>query len=217
MKGLCCSERTETQASPAFERRKYMFQRILVPLDGSPLAEQALPIAARIARATGGTVVLLHVAPLHVEYGPYLAQAPSFSEVVLQEELAHAESYLARVANANDFVGIKTEMETIFGIPAQTILTFAHIRKVDLIVMCSHGYTGFKRWAVGSVARKIVQQSAAPVLLLREGSPTSEKLLTGAVRSLRASFALADSSCAMDWLQPLVQSLRALRPPLPRQ
>src|SRR5258707_9465942 len=138
MKGLCCSKRIETQASPEFESRKYMLQRILVPLDGSPLAEQALPIAARIARATGGTVILLHVTPLHVEYGPYLAQAQSLSEVVLQEELAHAESYLARVANANDFVGIKTETVTIFGIPAQTILTFAHIRKVDRIFQCDH-------------------------------------------------------------------------------
>jgi nucleotide-binding universal stress UspA family protein len=194
-----------------------MFQRILVPLDGSPLAEQALPIAARIARATGGTVILLHVAPLHVEYGPYLAQAPSLSEVVLQEELAHAESYLARVANAIDFVGIKTETETIFGIPAQTILTFAHIRKVDLIVMCSHGYTGFKRWAVGSVARKIVQQSAAPVLLLREGSPTSEKLLTGAVNSLHAVVALDGSSFAEASLEPVAQLVAALSAPLQGQ
>src|SRR5215467_1725359 len=174
MQGLCCSERTETQETPAFERRKCMFQRILVPLDGSPRAEQALPLAARIARAAGGTVVLLHVAYLHIEYGPYLLQAPYVSELALKEELAKAKSYLAGIASSDEFVGIKTKTEAIFGIPAQTILTFAHVSKVDLIIMCSHGYTGFKRWAVGSVARKIVQQSAAPVLLLREGAPMSE-------------------------------------------
>jgi len=107
-------------------------------------------------------------------------------------------------------------METIFGIPAQTILTFAHIRKVDLIVMCSHGYTGFKCWAVGSVARKIVQQSAAPVLLLCEGSPTSEKLLTGAVHSLLAVVALDGSSFAEASLEPVAQ-LVALSAPLQGQ
>src|SRR5215467_9636259 len=95
MQGLCCSERTETQEPPAFERKKCMFQRILVPLDGSPLAEQALPVAARVARATGGTVVLLHVAHLHVEYGPYLVQTPYFSELALKEEQAKVNSCAA--------------------------------------------------------------------------------------------------------------------------
>jgi nucleotide-binding universal stress UspA family protein len=194
-----------------------MFQRILVPLDGSPLAEQALPIATRIARATRGTVILLHVAHLHIEYGPYLVQTPYFSELALKEELAKANSYLAGIASSDEFVGIKTETEAIFGIPAQTILTFAHIRKVDLIVMCSHGYTGFKRWAVGSVARKIVQQSASPVLLLREGSPTSEKLLTGAVHSLRAVVALDGSSFAKASLEPVAQLVAALSAPLQGQ
>jgi nucleotide-binding universal stress UspA family protein len=194
-----------------------MFQRILVPLDGSPLAERALPIAARIARATSGTVVLLHVAHLHVEYGPYLVQTPYFSELALKEELAKANNYLAGIASSDEFVGIKTETEAIFGIPAQTILTFAHVSKVDLIIMCSHGYTGFKRWAVGSVARKIVQQSAAPVLLLREGSPTSEKLLTGAVHSLRAVVALDGSSFAEAALEPVAQLVAALSAPLQGQ
>jgi nucleotide-binding universal stress UspA family protein len=191
-----------------------MFQRILVPLDGSPLAEQALPIAARIARATGGTVVLLHVAHLHVEYGPYLLQAPYFSELALKEELAKANSYIAGIAGSDEFVGIRTETEALFGIPAQTILTFAHVSKVDLIVMCSHGYAGFKRWAVGSVARKIVQQSAAPVLLLREGAPMSEKLLTGAVHPLRAVVAVDGSPCAEASLEPVAQLVAALSAPL---
>src|SRR5258708_26378214 len=83
--------------------------------------------------------------------------------------------------------------------------------------MCRHGYTGFKRWAVGSVARKIVQQSAAAVLLLREGSPTSEKLLTGAVRSLRAVVALDGSSCAEASLEPVAQLVAALSAPLQGQ
>src|SRR5262245_16710208 len=99
----------------AFERGKCMFQRILVPLDGSPRAEQALPLAARIARATGGIGVLFHVAYLSIEYSPYLVRAPSLSEAVLQEKMAHADSYLAGVASSEEFVGIKTETETIFG------------------------------------------------------------------------------------------------------
>lgn len=190
-----------------------MFQRILVPLDGSPRSEQALPLAARLARATGGTVILLHVVHLHVEYSPYLIQVLYFSEATIQDELARAKSYLACLASTEEFVGLKTKTEAVIGIPAQAILTFAHESKADLIVMCSHGYTGFKRWALGSVAQKIVQQSAAPVLLMREGAPTSIKHLVGPAHPLRAVVALDGSSFAEASLEPVAQLVAALSAP----
>jgi nucleotide-binding universal stress UspA family protein len=75
-----------------------MFQKILVPLDGSARAERAVPIAARIAQTTGGSVVVLHVVHLLVGYAPYLVQASAFTETALNEALEHANAYLARVA-----------------------------------------------------------------------------------------------------------------------
>jgi nucleotide-binding universal stress UspA family protein len=150
-----------------------MFQKLLVPLDGSAREERAVPIAARIAQATGGTVVVLHVVHLLVEYAPSLVQAPALTETALNEALENANAYLARVARSPALEGIKTETEAFFGVEAYTILTFAQASKVDLIVLCSHGRTGFKRWALGSVAQKIARHSTVPVLLLREGAPES--------------------------------------------
>jgi nucleotide-binding universal stress UspA family protein len=77
-----------------------MFQKLFVPLDGSARAERAVPIAVRIAQATGGTVVLLHVVHLLVEYAPSLVQAPALTETALHEALEHANAYLARVAHS---------------------------------------------------------------------------------------------------------------------
>jgi len=114
---------------------------------------------------------VLHVVHLLVEYAPSLVQAPDFTETALNEALEHAKAYLARVTRSPALEGIKTETEAFFGVEAYTILTFARASKVDLIVLGSHGRTGFKRWALGSVAQKIARHSTVPVLLLREGAP----------------------------------------------
>jgi nucleotide-binding universal stress UspA family protein len=189
-----------------------MFQKILVPLDRSARAERAVPIAARIAQTTGGTVVLLHVVHLLVEYAPYLVQAPAFTETALNEELENANAYLARVARSPALEGIKTETEAFFGVEAYTILTFAQASKVDLIVLCSHGRTGFKRWALGSVAQKIVRHSTAPVLLLREGAPESRLSASpaGGMHPLRALVALDGSPAAEVTLIPAAHLVAAL-------
>ena len=71
-----------------------MFKRILVPLDGSARAESALPVAARIARASGGVIVLMQVVNMPVEYGPYLGQVGIFTQETLEVELEAAETYL---------------------------------------------------------------------------------------------------------------------------
>ncbi len=77
-----------------------MFQRILIPLDGSPRAEQAVPVAAPIARASGGSVLLLQVVSPPIDYGGGLAQAPLMMEQVIETELAVASRYVDRVAKA---------------------------------------------------------------------------------------------------------------------
>jgi len=189
-----------------------MFQKILVPLDGSARAERAVPIAARIAQTTGGTVVVLHVVHLLVEYAPYLVQAPALTETALNEELEHANAYLARVARSPALEGIKTETEAFFGVEAYTILTFARASKVDLIVLCSHGRTGFKRWALGSVAQKIARHSTVPVLLLREGAPESRLSASpaGGMHPLRALVALDGSPAAEVTLVPAAHLVAAL-------
>ncbi len=160
-----------------------MFKRILVPLDGSTRAEQAIPVAARIARALGGSVTLLRVATAPVDTGKF-SKTPEFVEESLDADLAESTSYLEKVAKSDELVGITTEVKTLSGAAAPTILSTAQSFHSSIIVMCSHGYTGFKRWMLGSVADKVTHHSPIPVLVLREGGPVPAAAVQQPVRAL---------------------------------
>src|SRR5919204_166456 len=110
-----------------------MFQRILVPLDGSHRAERAIPVAARIARASGGTVILVRAISTVVDFWP--SDTP-------QAGLTGVEHYLADTRTAIDLEGVATEIMVLSGPAAPAILRAAHSSQADLIVLCSHGYTG---------------------------------------------------------------------------
>src|SRR6266571_189487 len=168
---------------PNNKRRTIMYKRILVPLDGSARAEQAIPVAARIARALGGSVILLRVATAPVDTGKYSATS-GYVEETIDADLIGATSYLENIAGSNELAGIKTEVKTLTGAVAPAILSAAQSFHANLIVMCSHGYTGFKRWALGSVADKVTRHSPIPVLVLREGGPLPATAAHQPVRAL---------------------------------
>lgn len=161
-----------------------MFKRILVPLDGSTRAERAVPIAARIARAFGGSVTLLRVATTPAEYGPFIAPPSSYAKESIDADLAEATAYLEGVAKSGELAGVDTEVKALFGAAAPAILSAAQSFHASMIVMCSHGYTGFKRWVLGSVADKIARHSPMPVLVLREGGPVPATANQQQVRAL---------------------------------
>jgi len=148
-----------------------MFERIVVPLDGSPRAEQSLPVAARLAHAAGGSVVLVQVVSPPTDFGGGWAPVPLLTEQVIEDELAEATDYLKTVAGSPTFGGIDTTTEVMFGSPAQHILATAEARAADLIVLCSHGRTGFTRWVLGSVAHQLAHHSPVPVLVLHQDEP----------------------------------------------
>ncbi len=195
-----------------------MFQRILVPLDGSLRAQRAIPVAARIAHACGGSVVLLCVVSIPVEYIPNMYG--SCSTMVIHDlqdaELEQAKHYLAGVAQSEHLVDIRTDTEAISGTAALTILDVAHRQHVDLIVMCSHGHTGFKRWILGSVAQKVARHSPAPVLVLRDGGSLPTNSFPDPTRPLRAlmgTVALDGSELAETALVPAAHLVAALAAP----
>ncbi len=146
-----------------------MFHHILVPLDGSTRAEQAFPVAIRIARATGGSLTLLRVVEPATRFTEYSAELAENPRELPEDEINRAKVYLSHVLATNSLegMGITTEVRT--GIVAQEILRCVQEHEDDLIVICSHGTTGLKRWLLGSVAQKIAHTSPVPVLIVREG------------------------------------------------
>jgi nucleotide-binding universal stress UspA family protein len=192
-----------------------MFQHILVPLDGSSRAEQALPVAARLAQATSGTVVLLRVVSLPAEFMFYPAADPDVVQSIIDDDLEEARNYLDCLTRVSSLSGVHTETAVIVGQAASTVLWMVGARRIDLIVMCSHGYTGMKRWILRSVAEKVAHHAPVPVLLLREGGPALVGTPPHAEGPLRALIPLDGSARAKAALVPAAQLIAALSAPGP--
>ncbi|MFI5339876.1 MAG: universal stress protein [Candidatus Methylomirabilales bacterium] len=141
-----------------------MFARILVPLDGSPLAEGILPEVAELATLHDAELMLLRVALAHTLPGVDATDA----QVYAVEE---AEGYLAEVERRLAPQGITVTRAVRYGHAAEEILDHAQVRRVDLIAMSTHGRTGILRLVLGSVAEAVLRASPVPVLLLRAMAP----------------------------------------------
>ncbi len=190
-----------------------MFKRILVPLDGSTRAERAIPVAARIARASGGAVVLARAVNVAIGFLPSLVGEATVVQSVLDAGQAAAEEYLAGIKQAPELVDITTETRILFGPVGSAILASAESSQADLIVLCSHGYTGMTRWALGSVAEKVARYALVPVLVLREAGPVPTGPHPDVTRPLRALVALDGSLLAKAALEPAASLIAALSAP----
>jgi nucleotide-binding universal stress UspA family protein len=147
-----------------------MMKRILVPLDGSLLAERALAVAAKLARSTDGTLILVQALTLPVEYGsPFM---PEVIPLTIQAEDLQAQAYLTRQVGRPILSGIPIETAVLGQPPAVSILNATTAFRSDMIVMTSHGRTGMGRWVFGSVAEHVVREATVPVLVLREHRPS---------------------------------------------
>ena len=184
-----------------------MFKRILIPLDGSARAESAITVAARIALAYGASITLLRVEETPVEYGSFVAPPASYTKEAIKANLVEATSYLETVAKTEELAGIEVETKALFGAVAPTIIDAAQVYHSSLVVMCSHGFTGFKRWILGSVADHIARHITTPVLILREGAPL---LATTAKQPVRALVALDGSQLSEAVFEPVAYLVAAL-------
>ena len=189
-----------------------MFKRILVPLDGSQRAERALPVAARVARASQGTVVLIQVVSIPIEYGPPLAPA-TYTPAMLEAAEAGAKSYLDSVVQSSVLAGIPTETHVPTGTPALTILQSIATRNTDMVVMSSHGRTGIARWMLGSVAQHVARHSPVPVFVLREHGPSPVEPHPDVEHLFRMLVPLDGSTVAEAALEPAVALATALTAP----
>ena len=149
-----------------------MFQKILVPLDGSKLAECALPYAEELAKGCNTEeVILISVTERVQGYRPVEDASQPLGQQLIPEATGkkerQAQRYLSKIAKTLGAKGIRVRTEVLLGNPAEEITIFAKHNSADIIVMSSHGRSGPSRWAYGSVADKVFRASCVPVLMVR--------------------------------------------------
>ena len=142
-----------------------MYRNMLVPVDGSALAESAFAYARELAGRLGANVTVLHVVdprestslPMHQAYASHSAEAVK-----------------RRMSDIRERLGVKPDAEApqvrgevVTGRAPDEILRYARDKGIDLMVMSTHGRTGIRRWVLGSVADEVLRQATVPVLLVR--------------------------------------------------
>jgi nucleotide-binding universal stress UspA family protein len=219
------------------EKGNVMQSHIVVPLDGSPLAETILPYAAALARAESAKLTLLHTIPPFSSLGIMSMRMP---ENWFDQEMAWMKNYLANVAQRlTEEVGIHVQTEVLDGDPATEIISYAHHdHKVILNAMATHGLGSGYRWRFGSVTAKVLYEMPTSMLLLRprgkghaparpvsyhtilvplDGSPVAEQALeeaqriatgVGASLLLLAVMPASRESTASEYLEHIAQQLR---------
>lgn len=146
-----------------------MFQKILVCLDGSKLAEQILPYAAEQAARFGSSLVLFQVVSLASIPTP--TGIESVPVAVPNDQLADAEAaardYLNGLALPLRDKGVKVQCVTMVGHPAESIVSYAEENRFDLVAIATHGRSGLRRLVFGSVADYVIRKSGLPILLIK--------------------------------------------------
>ena len=146
-----------------------MLQRMLVPLDGSELAEVVFTYAKELAGRLDIEIVLLYVfSPALREFVPmHRAYIERAAETVKRQ----AQEVQEKTGIQPGGKPIEVRGEMVAGYPAEEILRYADENTIDLILMATHGRSGHKRWVMGNVADKVLRASKVPVLLARAGIP----------------------------------------------
>lgn len=178
-----------------------MFTHILVPLDGSPLAQGVLPYALALASATDTPITLLCVVPsMQVRPDYYI----SYNAATEAAQLAAAGDALDTLAQSLRSHGPRIATAVAVGDAADQILRYAEENGVDAIVMASHGRGGAFHWVFGSVARKVITAASVPTLVVRTKDVPEHPETPAAIRSILVPL---DGSERAEAVIPLVTDL----------
>ncbi|MFC1928874.1 universal stress protein [Chloroflexota bacterium] len=146
-----------------------MYQKMLVPLDGSELAEVVFTYAKELAGRLGLEVILLHIgAPEERKFVPMHRAYIERSAEILRRQSRAIQRRMGVQAGGKP---VEVRGGLVKGYPAEEILRYAYEHAVDLILMATHGRSGLKSWILGNVADKVLRVSKIPVLLVRAGIP----------------------------------------------
>lgn len=138
-----------------------MYERILVPTDGSAGADAAFEHAVTLARAAGATLHVINVVD------PSLVPPEIGSESVLETFRESGEELVQQLRTEAEAAGLTVETAVVSGAPAERIRRYAVDHEADLVVMGTHGRTGIDYWLLGSVAERVVRTCPVPVLTVR--------------------------------------------------
>ena len=157
-----------------------MFDKVLVPLDGSELAERSLDPALAIVARPGGELILLNVPVYRTMVGPgasgYSVTIPSQALDLMSRD--ETEAYLERIRQTRASSGLAIKIEVLDGDVAGNIVDLAAEQEVDLIVMTTHGYSGFTYWMLGSITERVLRNAPCPVLAVRCADSPTHTLIT---------------------------------------
>lgn len=142
-----------------------MYSKILVPVDGSLLAEAVLPHAVALAKLSGAEIVLLRVAVNPV--AEFALSDPAMTVSFIQEIESEQRAYMDRLISNLRESGQDATTLVREGPVAETILSVASEVGADVIIMSTHGISGVQRWLLGSTADRVVTHSPIPVMLIR--------------------------------------------------
>jgi len=146
-----------------------MYDRVLVPTDGSTASEGAITHAVDLAKQYGATLHAVYV----VDAGAYSSLEVA-ADAVADELRAEGQEAVAGIADRAEAAGVDVETAVETGIVHRTIVDYVDREDVDLVVMGTHGRTGVGRFLLGSVAEKVVRTADAPVLTVRSTVVTGD-------------------------------------------
>ena len=141
-----------------------MYKKILVPLDGSPLAEAVLPHAEALAKSEHAEIIILRVPTTPAS--EFMTRDPSVAAMIRKSELDVVEEYVHDKVMLIEEAHIKASGMTREGPVPEMILEVAEETHADIIAMSTHGRSGIQRWLMGSVADRIVNHAHVPVMLI---------------------------------------------------
>ena len=145
-----------------------MYKKVLVPLDGSDLAECMLShLKSLFKDGSVGEVTLLNIVTIDIPWAELEGGHFNF-EALRKQVFTSSKEYLAKVESRLGAEGIKVNAVSLeANRPAETITEYAKKQGMELIIMATHGHSGFKKLLLGSVASGVLNQSPVPVLLIR--------------------------------------------------
>jgi nucleotide-binding universal stress UspA family protein len=174
-------------------------RRILVPTDGSPGSEKALPYATIVASAQNAEMIVVSVIDdLPIVAPGYGATSAAIYEEILRDNENAAKSHLEGIARKLTAAGIPVRTAVRRGPTAAALLDWEAEETPDLLVMATHGRTGLPRFALGSVADRMVREGTTPVLLVRSAPPTAR---------LETALVMLDGSGVAEQVFPIIEDL----------